>query len=79
MGWDEVCRKHRQFFDSEFLTCGESRERDTLRDIVMEEFPEYSGPAIDSAINYCCAATWTPRLRRDFLKCLAKHLENGRR
>lgn len=74
MGWDEIFEKLKRDIDSEFISCDQPNERKYLRDTIRKEFPELSGPRIDSAINYCCSATRAPRLRREFLLCLKKQL-----
>lgn len=76
MGWDEVWAKHRENAQSEFISCDDPHEKARLRDIIIEEFPSLSVPAIDEAINYCCAATRAPRLRKEFINCLSRQLGN---
>lgn len=74
MGWDEIFEKVKKDIATEFISCDRSEERKYLMDTIKQEFPELSGPRIDSAINYCCSATREPRMRRDFLRCLRKQL-----
>lgn len=76
MGWDEICERHRKLVQSEYISCDELSEKGRLRDLVMEEFPSLSIPAVDAAISYCCAATRGPRLRKEFLKCVQHQLED---
>lgn len=74
MGWDEIQEKLRKDINSEYISCEDPAERQNLRRVIMEELPDLSGPRIDSAISYCCSATRAPRIRREFLMCLRKHL-----
>lgn len=74
MGWDEIQEKLRKDINSEYISCEDPGERQYLRKVIMEELPDLTGPRIDSAINYCCSATRAPRIRREFLMCLRRHL-----
>ena len=74
MGWDKIQEKLRKDISSEYISCEDPGEKQYLRKIIMEEFPDLSGPRVDSAINYCCSATRAPRIRREFLMCLRKQL-----
>lgn len=74
MGWDEIQEKLRKDIKSEYISCDDSDQRQYLRHIIKEEFPDLSWPSIDSALNYCCSATRAPRIRRFFLVCLRKQL-----
>ncbi len=74
MGWDEVFEKVQKDVDSVFISCNQPAERRYLRDLIKKEFPDISGPRIDSALNYCCSATRKPRLKSEFLRCLRKQL-----
>lgn len=76
MGWDEVCERHRMHVQNEYISCDDPGEKGRLIELIIQEFPALSVPAVDAAIGYCCAATRGPRLRKEFLKCVSRQLGN---
>ena len=70
MGWKEIDDKLKRRRDALYVSCDEEWELDYLKDLILEEFPEFSEEEVEQALKECCERVSAPRPRTDFLECL---------
>ena len=56
--------------DGLYVSCEEEHELRYLKDLILEEFPDFDKEAVDEALEQCCENVPAPHSRTDFWECL---------
>lgn len=74
MGWNEVGNKHLDRYIRDFVTYGDSGEKEYLVQTIKEEFPVLKKSVIEDVMEECYGSLNGPRPTSLFLLCLKRKL-----
>ena len=72
--WANIDNKSLKARDRLYFSCTESWEVDTLREKILNKYPEYTSEEINNSIKSCCKSEKAPFKRIEFEKCVIKKL-----
>lgn len=75
MDWEKVDIKLKRKLDKNFVACSEKWELRTIKEVILEEFRQFSEYEVEEAIKDCCEEVKPPRPRKAFLECLKRKLK----
>jgi hypothetical protein len=75
--WEEYDHhKIQENGDKDQFSCDEPWEVNYLINKVRTHYPAYTQLQVKHAITLCCSTIKTPRVRKEFIECVLKHLQH---
>ena len=74
MSWKKIGYKLKKKYSRNFVACDDRYERFYIIDLILEEFPYYTHPQVETAFDTCCNSVPAPMIRGKFIECLKAEL-----